>query len=96
LVQRALTWVQASCAAGRRGILNVRDVGTWAVATYSVVFGIIVAVGLGLDVFKLAAGRDPLAAAAGSKEEGGPDTPPSSEPATDKGSEGGKGMVSAV
>ncbi len=37
-----------------RGILNVRHVGTWAVATYSVIFGLIAGLHFGLDAIKLA------------------------------------------
>lgn len=37
----------------RRGILNVRRLGAWAVATYSAVFGFIVATGLALDALQL-------------------------------------------
>jgi hypothetical protein len=41
----------------RRGIINVRHVGTWATVTYSVVFGLIMATGIGLDLWKLLTGR---------------------------------------
>jgi hypothetical protein len=37
--------------------INVCNVDTWAVATYSAIFGLIAAVHLGLDVAKLATGR---------------------------------------
>ncbi|KAL4443838.1 hypothetical protein ABPG75_011575 [Micractinium tetrahymenae] len=36
------------------GIINVRHVGTWAVATYSVIFGLIAGLHFGLDAIKLA------------------------------------------
>lgn len=39
------------------GIINVRHVGTWATVTYSVVFGLIMATGIGLDLWKLLTGR---------------------------------------
>lgn len=36
------------------GIIRVRQLGAWAVATYSVVIGLIVAAGLALDARRLA------------------------------------------
>lgn len=64
------------------------DVGTWAVATYSVIFGLIVAAGLGLDAYKLLGGAGEgsppgsLPGAAASDRN-------ASEPGTDKGSSQG-------
>lgn len=80
-----------------RGIINVRNVGTWAVAVYSVIFGLIAGLHFGLDAVKLARRHWGGGRRCGQEAAPPPSAPPANTAvgARDSKLTGGNGSVSA-